>query len=326
MLAAMRWCAIATVLAVTRIAVAEPAATEASAIFQQGRDLARQGRFAEACQLFAKSYELDPALGTAVNLADCLERQGHVRRAWELFDVVARNSQSVQSRARLARQRADALAARFATVVVTVRGTPPPGLAVRIGERELPLAAIRDTEVREMEVREMEVREMEVREMIEPRDVEVVATAPGRPTFRTVLHATAGSTVTVEIPAFGDDEPPATRRRRSRVYLAGGLATAGVAGLGVSLGLAISAKRTYDGAFLDDCVHLGSDVTCRNARGTATIERAGRRADLATGFAIAGGVLAGAAAAVFLTAPTETVGIAPIASPHALGLGVVGRF
>src|SRR5687768_2817074 len=100
MLPAMRWCAIATVLAVTGIAVAEPTgATEASAIFQEGRELARQGRVAEACQLFAKSYELDPALGTALNLADCLERQGQLRRAWELFDVVARSSQNVQSRA-----------------------------------------------------------------------------------------------------------------------------------------------------------------------------------------------------------------------------------
>lgn len=308
MLAAMRWRAIATVLAVTRIAGAQPAdATEASAIFQQGRELAKTGRFAEACQLFARSYDLDPALGTAVNLADCLERQGQLRRAWELFDVVARNSQNVQSRARLARQRADALMARLATVVVTMHEPRPAGLAVRIGDREVAPAA-------------------EIRDMIEPRDVEVVATAPGRPTFRTVLHAVAGATVTADIPAFAaDDAPPVTRRRRSRVYLAAGLGAAGVAGLGVSLGLAISAKRTYDGAFPRDCMRTGSDVFC-NTTGTATTERAGHRADLATGFAIGGGVLAGVAAAVFLTAPSETVGVAPIASAHGLGLGLVGRF
>ena len=308
MLAAMRWRAIATVLAVTRIAVAAPAeATEASAIFERGRELAKVGRFAEACQLFARSYDLDPALGTAVNLADCLERQGQLRRAWELFDVVARNSQNVQSRARLARQRADALAVRLATVVVTMRDPRPAGLAVRIGDREVPPAA-------------------EIRDMIEPRDVEVVATAPGRPTFRTVLHAVAGATVSVDIPAFAaDDEPPATRRRRSRVYLAAGLGAAGAAGLGVSLGLAISAKRTYDGAFPDDCMRSGGGVIC-NARGTATTDRAGRRADVATGFAIAGGVLAGVAAAVFLTAPREAVGVAPIAGARALGVGIVGRF
>ena len=308
MLAAMRWCAIATVLAVTRIAVAEPAeTTEASAIFQQGRDLARLGRFAEACQLFARSYDLDPALGTAVNLADCLERQGQLRRAWELFDVVARDSQNVQSRARLARQRADALVARLATVVVTMHEPRPAGLAVRIGDREVPPAA-------------------EIRDMIEPRDVEVVATAPGRPTFRTVLHAVAGATVSADIPGFAaDDEPTPTGRRRSRVYLAAGLGAAGVAGLSVSLGLAISAKRAYDGAFPVDCMRSGGDVICNDA-GRATTDRAGRRADIATGFAIGGGLLAGVAAAVFLTAPPEAVRVAPIAGAHALGVGIVGRF
>src|SRR5512144_1872661 len=101
-LTGMRAFAIAIVIAVTRIAVAEPIdTTEASRIFQQGRDLAKLGRFAEACELFARSYGLDPALGTAVNLADCLEREGQLRRAWALFDVVARSSQNVQSRARL---------------------------------------------------------------------------------------------------------------------------------------------------------------------------------------------------------------------------------
>jgi hypothetical protein len=58
--------------------------------------------------------------------------------------------------------------------------------------------------------------------------------------------------------------------------------------------------------------------------GDAAIDRAGRRADLATGFAVAGALLAGAAAAVFFTAPSETV-VAPLAAGP-LGIGVVGRF
>lgn len=305
----MRRLAIALVLGVTQIASAEPAdGGEAASIFLQGRELAKLGRFAEACQLFARSYDLDPALGTAVNLADCLERQGQLRRAWELFDVVARNSQNVQSRARLARQRADALMARLATVIVTLPGPRPAGLAVRIGEREMtPAAEIRD-----------------VRAVIEPRDVEVVATAPGLPTFRTTLRAVAGATVSAEIPPFAAPDSP-TRRRRSRVILAGGIGAAGAVGLGVSLGLAISAKRTYDGAFPDDCMRVGGDVLC-NQRGSETTDRAGRRADLATGFAIGGAVLAGIGLTVFLTAPSETIQVAPIAGTRELGLGVAGRF
>src|SRR5215470_15732695 len=215
MLLSMRILAIATVLAVTRVAAAGPSdadgATEASAAFQRGRELAKLGRYTEACVEFGKSYELDPALGTAVNLADCLERQGQLYRAWELFDLVARSSPSVQSRARLARARADALAARLATVIVTLRDPTARGLAVRIGEHAVTPAP-------------------EIRDLVEPRDIEVVVTVPGRRAFRAALHPVAGATVTVDVPALSAlsalsarDKPGEPRRRRSFVYLAGGL-------------------------------------------------------------------------------------------------------
>jgi hypothetical protein len=302
--------AAAAVAAVTGTAIAEPVdSTEAGKIFQEARELVKLERLDEACALFARSYELDPALGTAVNLADCLERKGYLQRAWELFDVVARNSQNVQSRARLARQRADALQARLATVIIKLHDAGTPGLSVRIGDRDMTPAP-------------------EIRDLIEPRDVELVATVPGRSTFRTTLHAVAGATVSADIPAFaprGDEQVASTPRRRSRVYLAGGLGGAGVVGLGASLGFAISARRTYNSAFDHDCSHTGGVAVC-TSRGKATIDRASARADVATGAAIAGAVLAVAGVAVFLTAPRETVQVAPIASSHELGLGVAGWF
>jgi len=305
----MRGIAIAIVMAVTGTAIANPVDTaEAGQIFQQARDLARRGRFDEACELFGKSYELDPALGTAVNLADCLERQGQLRHAWALFDVVARNLQNV-SRARFARQRADALLAKLATVIVKLRDPSTPGLSIRIGDRKVAPTA-------------------EIRDLAEPGDVALVATAPGRPAWKTTVHAVAGATVTAEIPAFAalPEQPGATtQRRRSRVYLAGGLGVAGALGLGASLGFAISARRTYDGAFDHDCTHTPRGVVCTD-NGAATIDRAGRRADIATGLAIAGALFAGVAAAVFFTAPTQTVRLAPIATGHELGVGIAGRF
>jgi tetratricopeptide (TPR) repeat protein len=309
----MRGLVIASVLAVTHVSAAEPAnpaspgtdpATDAGASFQRGRELARLGRFDAACVEFARSYELDPALGTAVNLADCLERQGKLYRAWELFDRVARNSQTVQSRARLARQRADALEARYARIVVTLRDPSVPGLAVRIGDRQVAPAA-------------------EIRDLIEPRDVEIVAAVPGRPAFRTVLHAAAGAIAQVDVPGFA--APPEavaapSRRRRSRVYLADAIAGTGTVGLGISLGLAISAKRQYNAAIDGDCA-AGRTAPCRQH-----VEQAGHRADLATGFVIGGAVLVAAAAAVYFTAPRDIVGVAPIATGREIGLGVVGRF
>jgi tetratricopeptide (TPR) repeat protein len=309
MLTAMRGLAIVLVLAVVSIARAEPGhEDEASTIFQRGRELVKLGRHDEACALFEQSYALEPALGTAVNLADCLERQGQLRRAWELFDRVARDSQNVQSRARLARDRADALLARLATVIVTLRDPTAPGLAVRLAGRPVAPAS-------------------EIRELVEPRDLDLVVTVPGQPAFTATLHAVAGALATVEVPAFARDAPPAhSRRRRSRVYLAGGVSAAGVVGLGVSLGLALSAKRRYDGAFDSGACQRGEPSARCTREGKVTIDRAGERADLATGFAIGGVVLAGIGAALFFTAPRETIRVEPIATGRALGVGVVGRF
>jgi hypothetical protein len=306
----MRWIAIAIVVAAAWTATAEPVdTTEAGRMFQEARALAKLGRIDEACELFERSYGLDPGLGTAVNLADCLERQGKRYRAWALFDVVARNSQNIQSRARLARQRADALLAKLATVTIKLHDPGAAGLAVRIADREVTPAA-------------------EIHVLVEPGDLALVATLPGRPVFRATLHAVAGAVVITEVPAFPalpDASAAATRRRGSRVYLAGALGGVGALGLGGALVLAISARHTYDGAFDHDCAHTAGGVACMGS-GKATIDRAGRRADLATGFAVGGAVLAAAAAAVFFTAPTETIRIAPITTSRALGLGVTGRF
>ncbi len=308
MLPAMRGRAIAIIVAVTRIAFAEPGAApdpRAATIFQQARDLGKAGKLDEACALFAQSYALDPALGTAMNLADCFERQGQPRRAWELFDTVARGSQNVQSRARLARQRADALLAQLATVVITVRDAAAPGLAIRIGERVVAPAA-------------------EVRLVVEPADVEVVATRPGAPAWRTRLHAEAGQILTVVVPALVAP-PPRTRRRRSRLFVAAGLGVTGAAVLGASVGLGISAKQRYDSAFDGGGCVRGEPARCTLA-GKATVDRAGDRADLATGLAIGGAVLVGLGTALFLTAPHDAIRIEPIATSHALGVGVLGRF
>src|SRR3954471_12905545 len=46
----------------------------ADALFQAGKQLITDKKYAEACSKYDASYKLDPTLGTLLNLADCYEK------------------------------------------------------------------------------------------------------------------------------------------------------------------------------------------------------------------------------------------------------------
>ncbi len=60
--------------------------TEAATLFDSGRAAFKAGDFDTACPAFAKSYQLEPVLGTLLNWATCLEKQGHIATAWLRFN------------------------------------------------------------------------------------------------------------------------------------------------------------------------------------------------------------------------------------------------
>lgn len=83
---------VALVLAAfTTLAHAEnPAADEA---FKQGRELLKAGKFAQACEQFEHSQELDPALGTLYNLAQCDAEIGKLAEALAAYkEVITRDT------------------------------------------------------------------------------------------------------------------------------------------------------------------------------------------------------------------------------------------
>jgi tetratricopeptide (TPR) repeat protein len=75
----------------------------AQALFKQGRDAAKRGDHATACEKFAESYRLDPAPGTLLNLGDCKERLGMLASAWQYYTAAA--EQLSDERTDIARQR-----------------------------------------------------------------------------------------------------------------------------------------------------------------------------------------------------------------------------
>lgn len=291
-----------------------PDLAEAQRLFEEGRELSKEKRWAEACERFQHSYQIDPSIGTTLNLADCHEHLGQLREAWRLFDQAAQKSAATTEtkRTAFARERADAAGAKLAVVVVRIPQPVPLGLAVRIAGREVAIGA-------------------DARDRVDPGDVEIIATMPGKPRFATTLKATAGATVTVDLPT-GDEAVPPTPvdrpvKRRKRVAIAwtlGGLGAASA--IGATL-LTITARSTYqDIADGPDCMRITGGITC-NDTGDRAIADAQRRADLGTVFAIGAVALVGAGTVIYLTAPRErAVQVAPVASREGGGVVVRGRF
>jgi tetratricopeptide (TPR) repeat protein len=94
------------------LALAAPASAEnrdpatAEALFRQGRQSMESKNYPDACQKFAESQKLDPAAGTAMNLATCEEKLGKLASAWqhwkEAIDVLpAKDDRIVFARSRV---------------------------------------------------------------------------------------------------------------------------------------------------------------------------------------------------------------------------------
>ena len=54
----------------------------AEALFNEGRSLVAGGHYSDACPKFEASQQLDPGLGTLLNLAECYEKLGKTASAW----------------------------------------------------------------------------------------------------------------------------------------------------------------------------------------------------------------------------------------------------
>jgi hypothetical protein len=316
--------AILVLLALTAAAHAQPSDPTAGAkLFEEGRELAKQNRFAEACDKFEKSYALDNGVGTELNLADCQEHLGHFAMAYRMFDEAA-SRLAGDNRQKFAHDRAEALVPKLATTVVKLADAAAPGVSVTIAGRAVKASA-------------------EITERVDPGTITVRVVIPGKPTFEKSQSAAAGATVifdaggggattttTTDIkpnpttPTVTTTDTPTTVRRHGRVvaaYITGG---AGLATLGVGIGLGFAANSKYNTAVAAHCTKNGTQIIC-DSTGYADTHDAGTLADTGTVIGAVGLAAVAAGAILFFTAPRDIV-VTPTASDRAAGLSISGRF
>ena len=111
--------------AMTQPAGAQPAGTQADALFRQGKVLMAAGKLEEACAAFDASQQLDPAVPTLLNQANCRERNGQLATAWGLFLEVERQTRAFSDLAsqqmhKTATDRAARLEPRLSTLRIQV--------------------------------------------------------------------------------------------------------------------------------------------------------------------------------------------------------------
>jgi len=275
-------------------------------LFEEGRELAKVANFTEACDRFAKSFELDPAPGTVVNFADCQEHLGHLSRAWELFEQAASRAdhESNAVRAQYARDRLTALKPRLGELVVRIADPRLDRITVTIGGRDVKPAA-------------------ELHTRVDPGDTEVIVVAPER-RFSQTAHTAAGAQTTIDVPRLGRD---AARRDRTWVLAAGGAAGLGVIGLATSGVFALSAVRYYNDAYTHgECFYTIRGDEC-TAPGLARVDSAHARANASTGFFVGGLALVATSILVYTFAPREhAIEVVPAVTPEATSVSIAGRF
>lgn len=168
-------------------------AAAAEALFDQARELMKQGDFARACAKFAESQRLDAGVGTLIYLADCYEKSERLASAWVTFREAAAAARAAgqTDRETLARDRATTLEPKLTKLVIDVVATRPDGLEIHRDDTVVS-DAMWGTEV-----------------PVDAGEYTIRASAPGRNTWtRQVVVSASTPLVRVEVPALEPSEEP----------------------------------------------------------------------------------------------------------------------
>lgn len=157
----------------------------ARALFIEARQLARQGRHAEACKDLADSWEREEAITTLYYLATCREIDQQHAVAYRFYQEVARRAEGDRDleRERIARERAAALEGKLGTLVIRFQEPIMDGTVVNVDGRPVEMSR-------------------EIREKVDPGEVLVTAKGPDGMSASKIVTVAAQNEVVVQIPSL----------------------------------------------------------------------------------------------------------------------------
>lgn len=303
---------------------------QAQTFFLDGMKLMGKKRYAEACESFARSQELDPGMGTQYRLAECYEKLGRLASAYQHFTAVADAAKAARKldREAVARRRAAALEPRVSKLTISI----PPAVAALAG-----LEVRRDGVPVDRELWGTPIP-------VDPGDHIVTVKAPGKKPFEGKVWAEGTSKLLVSVAALEDIARPVVKPEPRSMTPAIVLGAAGGVGvivgatfLGLRAGRASEARDLHDaisarggdcvgggkGAFVSDCSALSSATGSGDAFGTVSL----------VSFLVGGAALAGMATYLLLPEPRAQTGapdvslrLSPVVSEGQGGFVAWGSF
>ena len=284
---------------------AEPNATQraaAEALFQRAAALMDAEKYAEACEKFQASQELDPTLGTMLYLADCYDRAGKTASSWALFQEAAQKARrgGQPDRERIANERVQDLQKRLSLLELRIsKQRLAPGLALTINGVAVPQASL-NTPL-----------------PVDPGSTRIEASAPGKKPWATTFALPAGPvTRVVEIGVLADEpKAPASSKSAARdeepksssVQTTLGYVT-GAAGLAALAAGGFFAYRAYDQNRQSKAECRAEDPNACTPEGVTLREDAKQSAAFATIATVSGAALVAGGVVIVLTAPPAPSG------------------
>jgi hypothetical protein len=290
----------------------------ADVLFEEGRKLVDAGKVAEACPKFQASLDASRALGTLLNLADCLQRSGKTAAAWERWtEGLAMARERNDDRAKLAESKKLALEPEIRRLRVQVATGPEP-LTVAVDGQ--PLDAARFGIPIAVDVEQVEVTVRRADEVLDRR--------------RVVLNVGEVSELSLDLDAIAREHPLPQAQPvddAGPLWLAGwitlGVGLGGVAAFGILEGVALGQRAEAEAP--GGCVERSAGLRC-TPQGAALVERAGDFAEAGQWAGIAGGTVAAVGLTMVLVAnaraseDTDVAVVAPWIAPGSVGVMLGG--